>query len=115
MTLFFLQLFQTVTTNWQRHRRPFGILSIDPVQLVRAQARGRASSVFSVSYLYVALAFFAVVFVALHAQQLTHRPRVALAAEDPLAAEAMGMPVNWLKLMAFSFGASVAALTGTCS
>ncbi len=25
----------------------------------------------------------------------------------------MGMPVNWLKLMAFSFGAAVAALTGT--
>ena len=33
--------------------------------------------------------------------------------EDPLAAEMMGMPVNWLKLMAFSFGAAVAALTGT--
>ena len=25
--------------------------------------------------------------------------------EDPLAAEVMGMPVNWLKLMAFAFGA----------
>ena len=25
----------------------------------------------------------------------------------------MGMPVNWLKLMAFAFGAAVAALTGT--
>ena len=33
--------------------------------------------------------------------------------EDPLAAELMGMPVNWLKLMAFAFGAAVAALTGT--
>ena len=33
--------------------------------------------------------------------------------EDPLAAEVMGMPVNRLKLMAFAFGASVAALTGT--
>src|SRR2546430_11434015 len=33
--------------------------------------------------------------------------------EDPLAAEAMGMPVNWLKLMSFAFGAAVAALTGT--
>ena len=59
-----------------------------------------------------------------------HRVRVAYAAlhfvnqsrtgrawrsirEDPLAAEAMGMPVNLLKLMAFSFGAAVAALTGT--
>ena len=33
--------------------------------------------------------------------------------EDSLAAEAMGMPVNWLKLMSFAFGAAVAALTGT--
>jgi len=33
--------------------------------------------------------------------------------EDTLAAELMGMPVNWLKLMSFSFGAAVAALTGT--
>jgi ABC-type branched-subunit amino acid transport system permease subunit len=33
--------------------------------------------------------------------------------EDGLAAEAMGMPVNWLKLLSFAFGAAVAALTGT--
>ena len=33
--------------------------------------------------------------------------------EDSLAAELMGMPVNWLKLTAFAFGAGVAALTGT--
>jgi ABC-type branched-subunit amino acid transport system permease subunit len=33
--------------------------------------------------------------------------------EDSLAAQLMGMPVPWLKLMAFSFGAAVAALTGT--
>jgi len=33
--------------------------------------------------------------------------------EDSLAAELMGMPVNWLKLTAFAFGAAVAALTGT--
>ena len=33
--------------------------------------------------------------------------------EDSLAAESMGMPVNWLKLMSFSFGAAVAGLAGT--
>jgi ABC-type branched-subunit amino acid transport system permease subunit len=33
--------------------------------------------------------------------------------EDPLAAEAMGMPVNWLKLLSFASGAAVAALTGS--
>ena len=33
--------------------------------------------------------------------------------EDPLAAEVMGMPINWLKLTAFATGAGTAALTGT--
>ena len=33
--------------------------------------------------------------------------------EDALAAELMGMPVNGLKLLAFSFGAAVAAFSGT--
>ena len=32
--------------------------------------------------------------------------------EDPLAAELMGMPVNRLKLLAFSFGAAIAGFTG---
>jgi ABC-type branched-subunit amino acid transport system permease subunit len=32
--------------------------------------------------------------------------------EDPLAAEAMSMPVNRLKLMAFAFGAGIAGLAG---
>ena len=66
------------------------------------------------SYLYVALGFFAVVFVALRMLNNSRTGRAWRSLrEDPLAAEAMGMPVNWLKLMAFSFGASVAALTGT--
>ncbi len=33
--------------------------------------------------------------------------------EDPLAAAAMTIPVTWLKLMAFAFGAMVAALAGS--
>jgi ABC-type branched-subunit amino acid transport system permease subunit len=70
--------------------------------------------VFAVSYYYVALAVFAVVFVALW---LVNNSRTGRAwrslREDSLAAESMGMPVNWLKLMSFAFGAAVAALTGT--
>jgi ABC-type branched-subunit amino acid transport system permease subunit len=70
--------------------------------------------VFAVSYYYVAITIFAVVFVALW---LVNRSRTGRAwrslREDPLAAEAMGMPVSWLKLLSFSFGAAVAALTGT--
>ena len=69
---------------------------------------------FAVSYLYVALAFFAVVFVALRFvnHSRTRRAWRSLR-EDSLAAEAMGMPVNRLKLVAFATGAAVAALTGT--
>ena len=69
---------------------------------------------FAVAYLYVALAFFAVVYLALHFVNDSRTGRAWRSLrEDPLAAEAMGMPVNLLKLMAFSFGAAVAALTGT--
>ena len=70
--------------------------------------------VFAVSYLYVALAIFVVVFVALRFVNQSRTGRAWRSQrEDPLAAEAMGMPVNWLKLMSFAFGAAVAALTGT--
>jgi ABC-type branched-subunit amino acid transport system permease subunit len=70
--------------------------------------------VFAVSYLYVALGFFAVVYVALRFVNDSRTGRAWRSLrEDPLAAEAMGMPVNWLKLLSFSFGAAVAALTGT--
>jgi branched-chain amino acid transport system permease protein len=116
VTLFFLQLFQTVTTNWQNVTGgPFGILNIDPFGLPGGHKLATAhSGVFAVSYLYVALAIFVVVFVAL---RLLNNSRTGRAwrslREDPLAAEAMGMPVNWLKLLAFASGAAVAALTGT--
>jgi branched-chain amino acid transport system permease protein len=115
VTLFFLQLFQTVTTNWQHVTGgPFGILNIDPFSLFGHKLAVEHQGVFSVSYLYVALAFFAVVFVALRMLNNSRTGRAWRSLrEDPLAAEAMGMPVNWLKLMAFSFGAAVAALTGT--
>ena len=65
-------------------------------------------------YYYVALGFFVVVLAALHfvSESRTGRAWRALR-EDPLAAEAMGIPVNRLKLMAFMFGAAVAGLTGT--
>src|SRR5206468_7767699 len=70
--------------------------------------------IFAVSYLYVVLGIFVVVYVAL---RLVNESRTGRAwrslREDPLAAEVMGMPVNWLKLLSFAFGAAVAALTGT--
>ena len=120
VTLFFLQLFQTVTTNGDSmfgHNvtgGPNGILRVDPFHLFGHNLAVQHQGVFAVSYFYVALAFFAVVYVAL---RLVNRSRTGRAwrslREDPLAAESMGMPVSWLKLMSFAFGAAVAALTGT--
>ena len=120
VTLFFLQLFQTITTNGDSINGhnvtggPNGILNVDPFHVFGRDLAVQHGGVFAVSYLYVALAFFAVVFVALRFvnQSRTGRAWRSLR-EDPLAAEAMGMPVSWLKLMSFSFGAAVAALTGT--
>jgi branched-chain amino acid transport system permease protein len=120
VTLFFLQVFQTLTTNADNvfgHNLtggPNGILNVDPFHLFGHDLVVQHGGVFAVSYFYVALGVFAVVYVAL---RLVNHSRTGRAwrslREDPLAAEAMGMPVNWLKLMSFSFGAGVAALTGT--
>jgi branched-chain amino acid transport system permease protein len=120
VTLFFLQLFQTLMTNGDNafgHNLtggPNGILGIDPFHLFGTNLAVQHEGLFAVSYLYAALAFFVVVYVALRFVNLSRTGRAWRALrEDPLAAEAMGMPVNWLKLMSFSFGAAVAALTGT--
>jgi branched-chain amino acid transport system permease protein len=120
VTLFFLQLFQTITTNGDRINGhnitggPNGILRVDPFHLFGRDLAVQHGGVFAVSYLYVALGFFAVVFVALRYVNESRTGRAWRSQrEDPLAAEAMGMPVNWLKLLSFSFGAAVAALTGT--
>jgi branched-chain amino acid transport system permease protein len=120
VTLFFLQLFQTLTTNGDSvfgHNLtggPNGINNVDPFSLFGHQLVVQHQGVFAVSYLYVALGFFAVVFVALRFVNDSRTGRAWRSLrEDPLAAEAMGMPVNRLKLLSFAFGAAVAALTGT--
>jgi branched-chain amino acid transport system permease protein len=120
VTLFFLQLFQTITTNGDDafgHNvtgGPNGILSVDPYHAFGHELTVQHQGVFSVSYYYVAIGLFALVFAALW---LVNNSRTGRAwrslREDPLAAETMGMPVSWLKLMSFAFGAAVAALTGT--
>ena len=76
----------------------------------RSSTRASSRSRISTSRLRSSL----VVFVALRFvnQSRTGRAWRSLR-EDPLAAEVMGMPVNWLKLLSFAFGAAVAALTGT--
>jgi branched-chain amino acid transport system permease protein len=120
VTLFFGQLFVSVTNNGDRisilgftrgynvTNGPNGIADIDPFHLFGHKLEALSS------YFYVALAFF---LVALAAVYLVSNSRTGRAwrslREDPLAAELMGMPVNRLKLFAFAFGAGVAGLTGT--
>jgi branched-chain amino acid transport system permease protein len=121
ITLFFLQLFLTVTTNGDDlfgHNvtgGANGILKVDPLSLFgHALPVADSGGVFNVAYLYVVLAVFAVVFVALRFVNLSRTGRAWRSLrEDSLAAEVMGMPVNWLKLMSFAFGAAIAALAGT--
>jgi branched-chain amino acid transport system permease protein len=67
-----------------------------------------------ITYYYVALGMTAVLAAILHLLDTSRTGRAWRALrDDPLAAAAMTIPVNKLKLMAFSFGAIVGALGGT--
>jgi branched-chain amino acid transport system permease protein len=122
VTLFFGLAFVTFTTNGNRltllgHSRavdltsgPNGISGLDPLNFFGLHVNSVRG------YFYVALITLALVVVALHfaAESRTGRAWKALR-EDTLAAEAMSIPVNRLKLLAFAFGAGIAGLTGTIS
>jgi branched-chain amino acid transport system permease protein len=124
VTLFFLQIFYTVTNNGDHlfghdlTGGAFGIgsssLHVDSLSFFGHELPRQKNGVFDPSYYYAALGFFALVYVALRFVNLSRVGRAWRALrEDPLAAELMGMPVNWLKLLCFAFGAGVAALSGT--
>jgi ABC-type branched-subunit amino acid transport system permease subunit len=85
-----------------------GLANIDPLNLF-----GYKLSSTTQKY-YLLLIAISIVLAALFFanQSRTGRALRALR-EDPLAAEAMGMPVNRLKLLAFAFGAAIAGFTGT--
>jgi branched-chain amino acid transport system permease protein len=124
VTLFFFQIFIVIVTNGDHlfgHDVTGGsngiggvYANLRPFNLFGRDVAVAHSGVFNIAYLYIALVFFTVVFVLL---RFVNDSRIGRAwrslREDPLAAELMGMPVNWLKLLAFSFGAAVAALSGT--
>ena len=121
VTLFFGQFFVTVYQNGSRfsllgigHHSydltggPNGIPNVDNWDL------GGLKIGSVKGYYYAALIIFLLVLlvVFLIDQSRTGRAWRSLR-EDPLAAELMGMPVNRLKLVAFTFGAAIAGLTGT--
>jgi branched-chain amino acid transport system permease protein len=120
VTLFFGQLFVTVTNNGQSMSLlgltkdynvtggPNGIANIDAFHIFGHDLEQLSS------YYWVSLGFFLATLAVVY---LVSNSRVGRAwrslREDSLAAELMGMPVNRLKLQAFAFGAGVAGLTGT--
>ncbi len=110
VTLFFGEAFVEFTNNVapSKFGGPNGITAIDPVNSFGYQFTTNTS------YYYL-LVFLLVATMAVLRLLDTSRTGRAWRAvrEDPLAAAAMTIPVNRLKLMAFAFGAMVAALAGT--
>jgi branched-chain amino acid transport system permease protein len=119
VTLFAYQLFLSVVPNGSDicgvnlTGGVNGISDLDPFDLFGWEIPVSHEGIFNSDYVYVALFFFVVVFVALF---LVNHSRIGRSwralREDPLAAELMGMPTDWLKLLAFAFGAAVASLSG---
>jgi branched-chain amino acid transport system permease protein len=114
VTLFFGQAFVVFVNaaNPKVHGQgltggPNGIANIDPLGFFGYELTTRTQQFFFL------LGVVVVVVAALHllSESRTGRAWRALR-EDPLAAEAMSIPVNRLKLMAFAIGASIAGLAG---
>jgi branched-chain amino acid transport system permease protein len=110
VTLFFGQAF-VVFVNAANPRGltggPNGIADIDPNDIFGYDLTSRTQQY------YFILVVVVLVLAGLHflSESRTGRAWRALR-EDPLAAEAMSMPVNRLKIMAFMFGAAIAGLAG---
>jgi branched-chain amino acid transport system permease protein len=110
VTLFFGEVWLEFTTNVATDKLggPNGVPSVDPI-------KGFGQQILTLKgYYYFLLVAILVVIAALHLLDQSRTGRAWRAVrEDPLAANMMTIPVNRLKLMAFSFGAVVAALAGT--
>jgi branched-chain amino acid transport system permease protein len=127
VTLFFGQIFYVIATqgyrvsflglnkdlgfehaNWDLTGGPNGIANVDRLGAFGLEASSERA------YFYITLTAVIVVFAAL---TLANRSRTGRAwralHDDTLAAQAMSMPVHWLKLLAVALGAAVAALAGT--
>ena len=118
VTLFFGQAFVTFVNNANYINFPIfghldltgganGLDQIDPLNFFGYKLTTTKQN------FYFLLGCFVVVVTALYFANESRTGRAWRALrEDPLAAEAMSIPVNRLKLMAFSFGAATAGFTG---
>jgi branched-chain amino acid transport system permease protein len=110
LTLFFGEAFVEFTNNVAPSKLggPNGITAIDPIRGLGVQLTTNRE------YFYFLLVLLVLSAAALHLLDTSRTGRAWRAVrEDPLAAGMMTIPVNRVKLMAFSFGAVVAALAGT--
>ena len=120
MTLFFAQIFFELLVNLDRIDLPWsertlnltggpnGIPGVDRMTIFGVDLTGFQD------YYFLLLILIALTVTGLHRLNQSRTGRAFRAVrDDPLAAEMMTMPVNWLKLLAFSMGAAVAGLTGT--
>jgi branched-chain amino acid transport system permease protein len=110
VTLFFGEIFVEVTNNVAPATLggPNGIYALDPIRGLGVQITSNEG------YFYLLLILLVATIVVLRLLDTSRLGRAWRAVrEDPLAASLMTIPVNRVKLMAFSFGAVVAALAGT--
>ena len=111
VTLFFGQAFVVFTNAADPYgitNGSNGLANVDPLKFFRftiSTTRG---------YYWFLLGCVVVVLIVLYCISESRTGRAWKASrEDPLAAELMGMPVNRLKIMAFSLGAAIAGLAGS--
>ena len=110
VTLFFGEAFVEFTNNVAPGALggPNGIVGIDPVSVFGHKITSNGG------YYYLLVVVLVVTMAVLRLLEFSRTGRAWRAVrEDPLAAASMTVPVNWVKLMAFAFGAAVAALAGT--
>ena len=110
VTLFFGQAFVVFTNA----ANPFGITNgSNGLANVAPLTFGRLTIDTTRGYYWFLLGCVVVVLIVLYCISESRTGRAWKASrEDPLAAELMGMPVNRLKIMAFSLGAAIAGLAG---
>jgi ABC-type branched-subunit amino acid transport system permease subunit len=110
VTLFLGEAFVEFTNNVAPSKLggPNGITSIDPIRAFGFQLTSNAS------YYYLLVIVVVATMAVLRLLETSRTGRAWRAVrEDPLAAAAMTIPVNRVKLSAFACGAMVAALAGT--
>ncbi len=109
VTLFFGEAFVEFTNNVAPSKLggPNGIFALDPLHGFHVQITTPTG------YFYVLLALLVLSMAVLHMLDTSRMGRAWRAVrEDPLAASAMTIPVNRVKLMAFMIGAMIAAMAG---